>query len=144
MRNKPQRLRQHKWMWDELFQLLRTKVRRAVFFMGGYADKFSTCGPVYDENLGIIREWMLEAGFELQTRFEEVAAMSLGDPEHWAVCELGKLANMWHQMLFGEDWKGGSGGVAVLAAPVLAPEAPAGCGRTFSNASRKEWSSSSS
>lgn len=27
--------------------------------VAGYADKFSTCGPVYDENLGIIREWML-------------------------------------------------------------------------------------
>ena len=116
MRSNAQRLRNHQRMWDELFQLLRTKVHRTVFFMGGYADKFSTCTPVYDDNMGMIREWIQQAGFKLETHFEEVAVMSLGDSEHFAISELAKLANMWHHMLFGGEWEDEVAATAMAAA----------------------------
>ncbi|CAJ1367288.1 unnamed protein product, partial [Effrenium voratum] len=50
-------------LWQRLFEEMRHKCRRAVFFMGGYSSKYGL-SRVYDENMRKIRGWISGAGFK--------------------------------------------------------------------------------
>lgn len=87
-------------LWKDVFRLLSRKVRsRVVFFVGGYAEKY-TFGKVYDDNLNIVKRWIRDAGFQVVEARQEVSCWQLAaDKLHFAVDCLPELAAFWNQLL---------------------------------------------
>ena len=50
-------------------------------------------GPVYDDNMGTIREWIADAGLAVRTDFDKVRDWPLGDDLHFAASVKDTLAH---------------------------------------------------
>ncbi|CAJ1345267.1 unnamed protein product, partial [Effrenium voratum] len=88
----------YKPLWEELFQEIRRKCDRAVFFMGGYSLRYGY-GHVYDDNLGTIRGWIAAAGLAVRTDFEKVRDWPLGDALHFAASVKEEVVRYWRDLL---------------------------------------------
>jgi len=89
----------HRKYWQDVFRWCRKVAGRVVFFIGGYAAKY-TYGRVYDENLNIIKRWIKDAGFQVVEARQEVSRWELAaDKLHFSVECLPELAAFWSQLL---------------------------------------------
>eukprot|EP00435_Cladocopium_sp_Y103_P036516 s2034_g9.t1 len=100
--DEPMDEREHYYLWQRLFRVLREKAwHRAVFFVGGYAAKYC-CAPVYDQSMDLVRKWVREAGFEVVAGHEKVHQWQLHSDElHFAREHLEDLTEFWHDLLTG-------------------------------------------
>ncbi|CAJ1404371.1 unnamed protein product, partial [Effrenium voratum] len=89
----------YKPLWQELFEQIRQKCDHAVFFMGGYSKRYGY-GPVYDDNMGTIREWIADAGLAVRTDFDKVRDWPLGDDLHFAASVKDDLVRYWADLLW--------------------------------------------
>ncbi|CAJ1379413.1 unnamed protein product, partial [Effrenium voratum] len=95
---KPMDHKIYKPLWEELFEEIRQKCDRAVFFMGGYSQRYGY-KQVYDDNMGTIREWIADAGLAVRTDFEKVRDWPLGDSLHFAASVKEEVASYLRDLL---------------------------------------------
>ncbi|CAJ1398389.1 unnamed protein product [Effrenium voratum] len=62
--------------WLQLFEELRLRCERVIFFMGGVSTKYGYSN-FYDESLAAIRCWITGAGFAVRTDFDQVLSWPL-------------------------------------------------------------------
>lgn len=100
--DEPMDEREHYYLWQRLFRVVRQKAwHRAVFFVGGYAAKYR-CSPIYDRSMDLVRKWVREAGFEVVAGHQEVRQWQLhSDKLHFARDHLEELTEFWHDLLTG-------------------------------------------
>ncbi|CAJ1452141.1 unnamed protein product [Effrenium voratum] len=121
-------IRIYKPLWEELFQEIRRKCGRAVFFMGGYSQRYGY-GQVYDDNMGTIREWIADAGLGVRTDFEKVRDWPLGDALHFAASVKDDVVNYLADLLLtAPPIKGATCGYKKPQQPPSAATSPATAG----------------